>query len=114
MIILDTTTKSLEFKLGGAVTTNHLPFTASYVDISQSDFSLTGVASSDGQDNAGTAVTMVAAPAASTSRQIKFLSIPNLDTVVAVVTIQLNDNGTKRVIWTGTLAVGDNLIYTEL
>lgn len=114
MIILDATTKSLEFKLGGAVTTNHLPFTASYVDISQITFALTGVGSSDGQDNAGTAVTVVAAPAANTSRQIKFISIPNLDTVAAVVTVQLNDNGTARVIWKGTLAIGDNLIYTEL
>ena len=32
MIILDTTTRSLELKLAGSVTTNQLPFVCAYVD----------------------------------------------------------------------------------
>lgn len=114
MIVLDATTRSLELDLSGAVSTNQLPFVASYVDISQSTFGLSAVSSNAGQSNDTTAVTLVAAPGASTSRQIKYLSIRNEDTAVATVTVQLNDNSTLREIGKWLLAVDDTLVYTDV
>lgn len=111
MIILDATTKSLEVKLGGAITTTQLPFVVHYVEITTADQSVSAESESDGTTNSTTAVTMVAAPAAGKVRVIKSISIPNVDTVAAAVIIQYNNNGTTRRIWKGTLAVDDNLCY---
>ena len=113
MIVLDATTKSLEIKLAGAVTTTELPYVLSYVDLLDSDESVSDVGSNDGTSNGGTAVSVLAAPAASHTRQVKFLSVNNADTVAATLTLQYNDNGTKRIITKTTLDVGDNFIYTD-
>jgi hypothetical protein len=110
MIILDTITKTLEVILAGAITTTQLPFTVSYVDVN-ADFEVIAASELDGTTNSGTAVTMVPAPNATISRQIKFLSIPNVDTAAATVTVRLNNNTTTRIIWKGALAVGDVLTY---
>lgn len=108
---LDATTKSLEVVLAGAVTTNQLPFTAHYVDVTTATFAATAAGEADGTTNNTTAVTMVAAPASGTTRLIKSISIFNKDTVAATVTVQINNNGTARIVWKGALAVGDNLLY---
>jgi hypothetical protein len=110
-MILDSMLKSLEVKLSGAVATTELPWTASYIDIDQTTFAATTAAESDGTTNGGTAVTMVAAPSAGQSRQIKSLSVVNKDTVAATVTIQINNNGTKRIMFEGQISVGDNIEY---
>src|ERR1019366_4731210 len=102
MIVLDTTTRSLEGLVGGAITTNQLIFTSDYVDVNQSTFAIGAVSNNNGTTNSTTAVTLVAAPGATTSRQVKFLSVFNADTVVALVTVRENDNGTFRTIWKGT------------
>jgi hypothetical protein len=107
VIILDSTLKSLEAVLGGAVTTNQLPFVAAYVDAGAAQPLL----ENDGLTNSTTAVTLAAAPAASVVRIIKGLSLVNLDTVAATATIRLNNNGTLRTIFKTTLAAGDVLIY---
>lgn len=113
MLLLDTTQKSLQLILAGAVTTNQLPFVVGYVDIDQTTMEMTALAETDGTSNDGTAVAMLPAPAAGKSRQLKFLSVHQADTVAAVVTIRLNNNGTFRTAWKGTLAVGDNWLYTD-
>lgn len=110
MILLDTTTRKLEILLGGTVTTNQLPFVASYVDITATGFS---PASNTGQTNNSTPVTIVDVPAASTQRQLKFASVYNADTVAATVTIRLNDNSTLRKIFVIALTSGDTLIYSD-
>lgn len=110
MIVLDSTLKTLEIVLGGAVTTTQLPFVAVYVDVTTSAYT---PIENDGATNDTTAVTMVAAPAASTQRQIKFLSVQNEDTVNATVIIQYNDNGTTRRISKFTLSPDDTLLYTD-
>jgi len=111
MIILDATNKSLEVLLGGAITTNQLIWTASYVDVSQSTFAASAASEADGVTNNTTAVTMVAAPAASVSRQIKFLSVHNADTVAATVTIRINNGGTFRTVWKATLQTLETLQF---
>lgn len=110
MIILDTINKSLQVLLGGAVTTNQLPFTANYVDLTSLAYT---PGSADGATNNTTAQTLVAAPAASTQRQVKLLTVYNADTVAATVTVRLNDNGTFRNLVVATLAVGDTLQYAD-
>ena len=110
MIILDTTTRSLEIVLGAIVTTNQLPFISSYVDVTTTAYT---PASNNGVSNNTTAVTVVAAPAASTPRQVKLLIVRNTDTAAATVTVRYNDNGTIRSIVSITLAVNDMMIYTD-
>jgi len=113
MITLDSVLKSLEIKLAGAATTTELPFVASYADLSQTTFALTGAGEQDGVTTGSTAVEVVAAPGASTSRKLNFLSVVNVDTAVAVLTVQVNNNATKRIVFKITLAVGDQLYYTD-
>jgi hypothetical protein len=110
---LDTTTRSLEFLLSGAVTTNQLEYVGSYVDVNQTSAAVTAMGTVDGTSNNGTAVTAFSAPSATTTRKIKELTIYNKDTVAAVVTVRLNDNGTFRIKLKVTLAVGDTLMYTD-
>ena len=112
-IILDSTKKSLQVKLGGSVSTNQLPFTASWVDINQSSFAITGVGSSDGTTNNGTAVTVIASPAAGVTRQVKSLTVQNADTIAETLTLQYNDAGIVRTIVSIILDVGDQLILTD-
>jgi len=110
MIILDATTKSLEILLGGAVTTTQLPFVATYVDMTTSAYT---PGSNDGASNNTTAVTAVSAPASSTQRQVKLLTVYNADTASATLTVRYNNNSTTRIMWKGTLAVGDTFVYTD-
>ena len=113
-MFLDATTKSLEIKLGGAVTTNQLPVAVSYVDISQSTFAVSAMSSTDTQSNGATAVTIVAAPGATTTRVPKRIWVRNADTVSATVTIQLNNTATAlrpEVVF--TLLTGETLIYED-
>ena len=110
MLILDTINRKIEIVLAGAITTNQLPFTASYVDITPTTF--TGD-TNDGTSNSTTPVTMVAAPASSTQRQLKFVNIYNADTVAANVTVRLNDNGTTYVLVKETLQPGYTLQFID-
>jgi hypothetical protein len=107
-IVLDATTKSLEIVLAGAITTNQLPFSAYYADKTATTFT---AGSNDGATNNTTAVTVVAAPAASTQRLISNVTIYNADTAQATVTVQLNNNATTRILHKVTLDAGDQLVY---
>lgn len=112
MIILDATTKSLQIILSGAVTTTQLPFVASWADHAPATPAFTP-GETDGTSNGTTAVTAVAAPAASVQRQIKQLSVFNSDTAPATVTIRYNNNGTFRTILAATLQVGEKIQYED-
>ena len=113
MILLNSALKSLEVILGGAVTTTELPWTAHWVDIDQTTFAATAAAEADGTTNGGNAVTMVAAPSAGITRQVKFVTVYEADTVAPTVTIRINDNGVFRIVTKVTLALGDNLIMRD-
>lgn len=107
MIILDATTKKLQLVLSGVVTTTELDWITSYVDITTTAFT---PGSSDGTSNGTTAVDIIAAPAASTQRQLKHIAIQNRDTVSATVTLRYNDNATIRKIAVISLSSGYQLI----
>lgn len=110
MIILQNTTALLQIKLGSSVTTNQLPFSSSYVDTTTNTFSPEQVS---GVTNDTSTVILVSAPAASTKRTIKYISIYNNDTVSAVITIQLSDNTVERILGKYTLSSGDRIEFTD-
>lgn len=113
MLAFDATTKSLEIKLGGAVTTTELPFVTSYVDINQTTFAATASSEQDGTTNGTTAVVIVTAPGATTTRKLNFLSVVNVDTAAVTLTVQYNNNTTLRIAFKIILAVGDQLSFTD-
>ena len=106
--ILNATTKSLEAIMSGAPATTNPAFTASWADNDGTTFT---EGSTDGALNGGTAVTLVAAPAASTRRIIKSVTITNIDTASVVVTVRYNNNTTLRTVSVVTLAVGDTWTF---
>jgi hypothetical protein len=110
MFTLDATTASLEVVLAGAVTTNQLPIVSSYVDKTATTFT---PGKTTTQTNSTTGVTIVAAPAASTQREVHSINIYNADTVAATITIRENDNSTLRILVKIVLAVADTLRYTH-
>lgn len=109
-MILNATTKTVEIILGEATVTNDMDVTVAYADITPSAYT---DGASDGASNGVTAATIVAAPAASTQRRVKDLIIYNNDTVAHAVTVRLNNNGTYRVLWIGTVSIGQLLIYSN-
>ena len=111
MIILDTTTKTLELKLGGTVATNQLPFLTCYVDHVMSTSYTPAV--QHGNSNGTNVVTILTAPASSVQRSLKYCNVRNRDTAAATVTVQLNDNGTVREVLSCTLQVNDTLFYSD-
>ena len=121
MIILDSTTRTIEVLLAGSITTSQLPVVASYSDTAlpaYADFASLRLSqdtqkTNQTQSNNTTAVTVVAAPSSGQQRRVEYLSIFNADTVAATVTVQLNDNSTLRIIAKEALAVGDTLYYSE-
>lgn len=104
MLILNATNKTIVAALSGAAATTNPDFTAAWADNDGTTFT---EGSSDGALNGTSSVTVVAAPAASTRRTIKSITIENRDTAAVTVTISYNNGGTLRTIAVVTLQVGD-------
>lgn len=104
MLILDSTSKSIQAVLSGTPTTTNPGFITAYSDNTGSTFT---EGASDGALNGATVVTLVAAPAASTRRIVKSIYIENCDTAAVTVTIYYNSSSTLRVLAKVTLNVGD-------
>jgi hypothetical protein len=109
-VILNATTKSYEVLLLGAITTSQLEWTLEAVEMNAA-FALVALVVNDGLTNGVTAVTLLAAPAATLSRQVKLLTVYNADTVAATVIIRLNNSGTFRRVARELLAPGESLQY---
>jgi len=110
-MILDSTLRSIEIVLAGAITTNQLKVTAAWVDM---DATTTTPGSTLSTSNNTTAVTAVAAPAASTQRKVSSLSIYNADTASATVAVRYNDNATIYPIVTISVPSGYTLFWTDV
>lgn len=104
MLILDSTSKSIQAVMSGTPTTTNPGFVTSYSDNTGTTFT---EGSSDGALNGASTVTLVAAPAASTRRIIKSVYIENCDTAAVTVTVYYNNASTLRVLAKVTLQVGD-------
>lgn len=111
-MILNATTKSLEIKLAVPKTTNHLEWTLDALDL-DANFQMTALVSNDGVTTDTTAVTVLAAPAATHSRDPKRLTVYNADTVSADVIVQVNNAGMIRRMCKETLAPGESLFYVS-
>lgn len=109
-MVLDATTKSIQIALSGSVTTRQLPCVTSWADITTASFT---PGSTDTQSNNTTAVSIVAAPAASTQRQVKLMSVFNADTANATVTVSLNNNSTLRTMVSVVLKPNQTLQFAE-
>jgi hypothetical protein len=109
MIILDATTKKLQAVFAANATTTNPDYVVSYSDHTTTAYT-PGI--SDGAMNGTTAVDICAAPASSTQRAISYICISNRDTVSHTLTFKYNNNGTTRVIFQCTLAVGSSCQYT--
>jgi hypothetical protein len=103
-LILDATTKSIVATMSGSAATTNPDFTAAYGDNNGTNFT---EGANDGALNGTSEVTLVAAPAASTRRTIKSITVENKDTAAVTVTISYNNNGTLRTLYKVTLNVGD-------
>lgn len=110
MIKLDTTTRSLQALLAGAVTTNQLPVTVGYSDGTSATY--TGAAQLT-LTNSVTPVTICSAPASGVVRDIDYIAVSNTDTAAATVTVRVNDNGTFYEQAKTTLQPGRQLVYTH-
>jgi hypothetical protein len=109
---LDATTKSIEVDLAGAVATNQLEITVHY-DQYTSLFRLDAIAEAATVTNNTTAVTALAAPAATKIRHLRLLTVYNADTVPATATVQINDGGTIRRVMAQLLQPGETLVYAS-
>lgn len=100
MIRLDTTARKLQVVLAGAVTTSQADVIACWSDKTSTAY--TGGATPSVTNNT-TAVDVLAAPAASTIRDVDYLNFRNKDTASVTVTFRYNDNGTLYEIFKATL-----------
>jgi hypothetical protein len=104
ILVLDSTTKSLVVAMAGAAATTNPDFTAAWADDTGTTFT---EGATDGALNGTSSVTLVAAPASSTRRVIKNVTIQNRDTAAVTLTISYNNNSTLRQVAKVTLNVGD-------
>lgn len=113
MIKLDTTAKSLEVKLDAAAATTELPIYTSYSDVDQTTFQLVNASSSDAITTGATGKTAVDAPDSGETRKIDLVTVYNADTAARVVTVQVNNNSTIRILIQETLQPGETLQYAD-
>lgn len=113
MILTDTVTRNIELKLGFAVAANELSWVASYVEF-QGNPRFLNTFNQNGVTTGTTAVSIMDATTNDAdARQFKALTVCNLDTAVADVIIQYDDNGALRQIVRFTLNPGDMLQYID-
>lgn len=107
-ITLDATTKSLELVTSSAASTD---WSVSWVDMTTTAFT-----PGDGQGNVAgaTTTTIAAAPAASTQRGVKAITVVNKSTTTAqTVTIQKDVSATNYSLFTATLQAGESLAWND-
>lgn len=114
---LSFTTDKLEVVLGAAKSTNDMPVAVFYYDVpaqDKPDFSEYRRGRQFTNTNGTTETPILAAPSQSgTVRVIVYVSVFNADTATKDVTIQIDDNGTNRIIKKAiALAVGATLSWT--
>ena len=107
MLLLPSTTDSLELVTSAAVAVDYV---AAWADHTSS-----GVAASAGTGPVATATTttIVAAPGASTQRQIRGLTLRNAGSANVTVTVQAKPSGTARTIVKAAIQPGETLAYSD-
>lgn len=108
---LSNTTHSLQIVLTGSAVTEP-EYVVSYQDITSSGMTLP-MLSNQGNTNDLTAVTMVAAPAASTTRQITHISLFNINSSAVTARIYKDIAGSEYNLCQVLLQVGDTLEWSR-
>lgn len=109
-MILADTNDLIEIVSDATATTNELQWSSYYADHTTTTLT---PAASNGLTNGTTPVTLVGSPAASTQRQVKFVSIFNNDTVVHLITVRFDDGTNERILCRILLQVGETLQWTQ-
>ncbi len=112
-MILIIPTQTIEVILTAAVTTTQLTYVVGYIDENTTTYAVSP-GSSDGSTNNTNAVTVVSTPSSGNVRRMSGFSLYNGDTVAALLTVRVNDNGTNRTLWSGLLLDGDTLFYNDV
>jgi hypothetical protein len=107
MLLLTNTTHILEV---ATTTTAAIDVSASYVDITSTTFT---PGSQDTAITTATTTTVIAAPGASTQRQVKQLTIKNKGAVSNTITVKKDISGTEYVVFAASLSAGDMVQYTD-
>lgn len=97
-------TDSIEVVTSAAV---NLDYQSSYADITTTTFA---PAQASGQITTATTTTIVSAPAASTQRQLRQITLRNVGTASNVVSVQKDVSGANRVLFSATLAASEALV----
>lgn len=104
-IVLDTTTKSLEIKLGEAKDTTEVNASITWAD-STSNGTALAEGSTQTTSNGATAATICVAPAASTKRIVRDGEFYNADAISHIIYVQIHSNSTIYIIGKATVAAG--------
>lgn len=107
MLLLTATTETLELSTSS---TSLVEWSASFVDLSSSAFT---PGSAQGKVSSVTETTIVAAPAASTQRQVKMLTVINTGSATNTVTLQRDVSGTNYVVFKVALLPNEAVHYTD-
>lgn len=117
LCVLSSSTSKLQVLLGGAVATSECPLSATVEDVRKD--AIGGRAdpsvgrSFDSITTSGTAVDLIPAPPSNVRRKVTGFSLFNDDTTTVVATVRLNENGTTRVLFQGSLLTDEKLFYSE-
>lgn len=107
MLLLTATTHTLEVTTS---TTSAIDVSVSYVDITSTTFT---PGSQDTAITTATTTTIVAAPGASTQRQIKQITFKNKGTTTNILTIKKDVSGTEYTLFSASLNSNDLIQYTD-
>lgn len=110
MLVLDTTTDTIEIVLWGAITTNQLRCVTARRDITTTGYTpwRTVINSNNTTD-----ATIVGSPWASTQRVVDTINVYNHDTATATVTIKHDANGTEYILFKWDIAAQERLEYID-
>ncbi len=107
--LISSPAKKITAKLGEGISSVQPYFIAEYADHTASSFTEGG---NDGAFNGVTDVDVIVAPAGSTQRVCRSMTVYNADTIPHRIIIQHDNAGTKRTICDQTIAAGANLYFT--
>ena len=107
-MILDSTSKVIQIVLGEAKTTTDCDISAAWADQTASAFT---PGSTLAVSNGASIVTAVAAPGASTQRNVMEVRLHNNDTVTHKVTIQIYDGANTRIMAQQSILAGADFVY---
>lgn len=109
---LSATTHSLKILSDATAATTEPIYNVAFNDHTSAGMTLPQ-SSTQGSLTGTTAVTVVSAPAASTTRQIAFLTVYNADTATRIITVQKDVSGTNLIIVKVSLSAGETLEFSR-